>query len=247
MTQVLPSDYAAASDRPDSKQESSNGHAAAAMRLRHLPPISLQMCIPPGYPQEEPPQCQLFSEWLSPQQIGALHKQLEDLWQQQGPGLPIGFLWIDWLQNEALSFLGLQDGIFLKPQGPPVYSEHVSGSISRAGQSTSSHVDGDSASNKRMVSADVQSGQCSTSQDSKVADGHLTASGSNGHLLTTLDGPNGAPNNSAQAAYFAPSPEAVFARLIAYDAMREVEIFKAVCHQCCLLTPCLLEPVNSKQ
>ncbi len=43
--------------------------------------------------------------WLSPEQCDALHAALIDTWQQQGPGGPVLFSWLDWLRGSALEHL----------------------------------------------------------------------------------------------------------------------------------------------
>ena len=40
-------------------------------------------------------------------------QQLDSLWQEQGLGGPICFSWIDWLQNDALPFLGITERLLL--------------------------------------------------------------------------------------------------------------------------------------
>lgn len=205
--------------------ETSNGHADA-MKLQHLPPICLQMCIPPSYPQQDPPHCQLFSEWLSPRQIRILHQHLEDLWTQQGPGLPIGFSWIDWLQNEALTCLGLQDGILLGHQESPV-SEDGS-SDSGAEQSSLDHTKDVSAPHDGRASSMQQAAQGSKGQQSKDAFELGAHSGSNGFASRARShevASSGQPAGPAQALL---SSQAILARLVAYDAMRKTEIFKEV-------------------
>ena len=57
---------------------------------------------------------QLTSEWLSSDQADSLAQQLLGLWKEQGPGGPICFTWTDWLQNDALPFLGITDTLLLK-------------------------------------------------------------------------------------------------------------------------------------
>ena len=56
---------------------------------------------------------QLTAEWLSSEQADSLAQQLLGLWKEQGPGGPICFTWTDWLQNDALPFLGVTDTLLL--------------------------------------------------------------------------------------------------------------------------------------
>ena len=71
---------------------------------------------------------QLSAEWLSREQRRALAQQLDSLWREQGVGGPICFSWIDWLQNDALPFLGITERLLLTftPHDPaPAQSSHV--------------------------------------------------------------------------------------------------------------------------
>ena len=55
-------------------------------------------------------------------------QQLDSLWREQGLGGPICFSWIDWLQNDALPFLGITERLLLTftPRDPaPGQSSHV--------------------------------------------------------------------------------------------------------------------------
>lgn len=56
---------------------------------------------------------QLSAEWLSRGQQSALVQQLDSLWREQGLGGPICFSWMDWLQNDALPFLGINERLLL--------------------------------------------------------------------------------------------------------------------------------------
>jgi hypothetical protein len=83
------------------------------LQVSYLPPISLQLQLPHDYPSTRPPSCTLAANWLAPQQAAQLAQQLQDLWQQQGPGAPIIFEWVDWLRGEALACLGISDSLHL--------------------------------------------------------------------------------------------------------------------------------------
>ena len=70
---------------------------------------------------------QLSAEWLSKGQRRAAAQQLGSLWRGQGLGGPICFSWIDWLQNDVLSFLGITERLLLTftPHDPaPSQSSH---------------------------------------------------------------------------------------------------------------------------
>ena len=64
----------------------------------------------------------LSAEWLSRKQADTLAEQLQDLWREQGQGAPICFTWTDWIQNNALPFLGITERLLLtfNPHAAPV-------------------------------------------------------------------------------------------------------------------------------
>jgi len=55
----------------------------------------------------------LSAEWLSREQADSLAQQLLELWKEQALGGPICFTWTDWLQNDALAFIGITDRLLL--------------------------------------------------------------------------------------------------------------------------------------
>lgn len=61
-----------------------------------MPPISVQLELPATYPSADPPSVLLLAPWLSPDQLAVLEAQLHQLWEEQGPGSPICFTWLEW-------------------------------------------------------------------------------------------------------------------------------------------------------
>ncbi len=55
----------------------------------------------------------LSAEWLTSEQVDSLAQQLLELWKEQALGGPICFTWTDWLQNDALAFLGITNRLLL--------------------------------------------------------------------------------------------------------------------------------------
>ncbi len=226
-------------DLSGSREDSSSSSSCAALaQVRHLPPLQLHLDIPAGYPEEAPPNAQLICDWLSPSQIAALQQQLDRLWQEQGPGLPVGFVWIDWLQNEALPFLGLQGGLLLSGSegqreldGSPAVRQ--SSSASSLSPSAPAWVPGSPSNHKQngKLEGELSKGKsAAVDQDSEGAcrTGHSSASTSE---LDTLVSPRAQVSEGAHDGGM-DSRMPLVAQLVSYSAMRDVEIFKEV--QACL-------------
>lgn len=79
-------------------------------QLAHLPPIALTLTFGPDYPAEQAPLCRVAAMWLSKRQSRELEAELASLWQAQGPGLPVGYTWAEWLQTSALNHLTAEHG-----------------------------------------------------------------------------------------------------------------------------------------
>lgn len=211
---------------------SSSSTCAALASVRHLPPIRLHLDIPPGYPEESPPAAQLAGEWLSSSQIAGLQQQLDRLWQEQGPGLPVGFVWIDWLQNEALQFLGLQDGLLLSGNGGFSDSEgsQASGrgsSSSRLSPSAPEWVPGCAISHDKNGKLERKASK----GKSAAHDHEPEQAGQVDHSIASDMGSTSPPKADASGASFEGdmnSVAALVARLVSYNAVREIEIFKEV-------------------
>lgn len=218
----------ASGSREDSNSSSSTSRAVAT--VKHLPPIRLQLNIPPGYPEETSPEAQLISEWLTPAQVAVLLQQLDHLWEKQGPGLPIGFEWINWLQNEALEFLGLQDGLLLS--GREGLSDLVESRMARPSSSASSL----SPAAAEWVPASTKDHQ----QDSNQENYHEAENNNSTDQSSCTDGANNnSPSKAATHGITAHVVSELLARLIVYNTLREMEIFKEViAHtwQLCLVT-----------
>lgn len=87
--------------------------APPATVVRYLPPLTLHLTFPPTYPSLHPPQFQVVATWLSPSQIALLRKDLQSQWEEQGPGLPVCFTWMQRLQADTLSLLGLRQQLVI--------------------------------------------------------------------------------------------------------------------------------------
>mmetsp|Transcript_36612 Transcript_36612/g.80207 ORF Transcript_36612/g.80207 Transcript_36612/m.80207 type:complete len:647 (-) Transcript_36612:59-1999(-) len=78
----------------------------ARIRVRHLPPLRLSVTFCRGYPSTGPPSFRLSASWLSALQLSRLCAELDALAASQ-PGLPVVFVWAEWLQNCAAAHLGI--------------------------------------------------------------------------------------------------------------------------------------------
>ncbi|XP_050400274.1 E3 ubiquitin-protein ligase RNF14 [Patella vulgata] len=85
-----------------------------SLKIDHLSPLTLQISLPPSYPSHDAPVFTLSSNWLSSVQLSALCRKLDSLWEENS-NMIILFTWIDWLENNILSFLGIKDSILMMP------------------------------------------------------------------------------------------------------------------------------------
>lgn len=78
--------------------------------LSHLPPLTLELELPEGYPSEQPPSVQLSTHppWLPASVLTRLSDDCQRLWEECGKDLVV-FTYIDHLQQLAESAFGIQD------------------------------------------------------------------------------------------------------------------------------------------
>lgn len=110
----------------DALQPSSStaGVTQSGWPVQHLPPILLQLCLPSTYPSEQPPNARISATWLTSHQIQQLQQHLLDMWNAAS-GLPICYTWVDWLQQDALAYLGISDTLDLSQfAAPGISSTH---------------------------------------------------------------------------------------------------------------------------
>ncbi|XP_075397863.1 E3 ubiquitin-protein ligase RNF14 isoform X1 [Tenrec ecaudatus] len=83
-----------------------------------LPPLVLNFELPPDYPSSSPPSFTLSGKWLSPTQLSALCKHLDNLWEEYR-GSVVLFAWVQFLKEETLAYLNIISPFELKmdPQG----------------------------------------------------------------------------------------------------------------------------------
>lgn len=80
-----------------------------------LPPLHLRLSFPTQYPSALPPKASISAAWLTPQQAQRLEGHLYKMWDDQGPGLPVCFTWLDWLQAYTTEHLGISSVLYLLP------------------------------------------------------------------------------------------------------------------------------------
>ena len=193
--------------------------------VRHLPPLMLRAAFPPGYPSEAPPDAQLLADWLAPSQIRLLQQRLGQLWEEQGPGAPVLYTWIDWLEGCALHSLGIGSVLTLSAA---TGEQPISISALQRGAS-------DAAPDGKLEEQDVarevygrreericrgMQASCSSTCDGEVdeAGGSCRAGGSCEAGADVVEAVSGA--------------DALLARLLHYNSMREAEDFRQVRDNC---------------
>ncbi|CCG84517.1 protein of unknown function [Taphrina deformans PYCC 5710] len=76
------------------------------LEVTYLPPVSLTLYIPKGYPDTSPPDVKLTCEWLTPQQLLSLRNACHELWQS---GEEVLYSILDFLHSEASRGFGILD------------------------------------------------------------------------------------------------------------------------------------------
>lgn len=112
----------------------------------------------------------LSAEWLTSEQADSLAQQLLELWKEQALGGPICFTWTDWLQNDALAFLGITKNLLLT-FNPLEFPAAESSHSSLAAEEHEFHSSSQSAESKRSAK---ESASCSeVSADNMQSNGKL--------------------------------------------------------------------------
>ena len=71
-----------------------------AHRLLHLPPLTLKLLLPDGYPAEKPPVFYLSSQWLPEKKLQVLRAAGHTIWDDMGRDQVV-FAYIDYLREAA--------------------------------------------------------------------------------------------------------------------------------------------------
>ncbi|XP_071962288.1 E3 ubiquitin-protein ligase RNF14-like [Antedon mediterranea] len=104
--------YKPESLRPDFARTISGHRWHTKFNVSNLTPIEIDMIFPPNYPSEDPPSFKLSCLWLSRQQLSAVCKQLDKLWEEYKE-MPVVYTWADWIQHHVLSFLGISETVMI--------------------------------------------------------------------------------------------------------------------------------------
>ncbi|KAL0101551.1 hypothetical protein PUN28_018994 [Cardiocondyla obscurior] len=80
---------------------------AQEVQISYLPPITLHVTLPEDYPSKSAPTFMLCASWLYPAVLSKLCRKLDSLWESSKQ--EILFTWVEFLQDETLSFLKIKD------------------------------------------------------------------------------------------------------------------------------------------
>ena len=106
---------------------------ASSYAVRWLLPLALSLRLHPAYPSSAPPEVLgLEALWLAAGQAAALRAQLLSLYEEQ-PGLPVCFLWAEWLRSSALEHLGLAEALLLPSPSDGAAAAAAAGEAAGAG------------------------------------------------------------------------------------------------------------------
>ncbi|XP_029938843.1 E3 ubiquitin-protein ligase RNF14-like [Salarias fasciatus] len=92
------------------------GGSVTQYGISFLPPLLLTFELPEDYPSSCPPSFTLTCSWLTHTQLAALSAQLIDLYQANGSAV-ILFSWVQFLREEALTFLDIHSQLELPSDG----------------------------------------------------------------------------------------------------------------------------------
>ena len=79
-------------------------------RIHYLPPVTLQLHLPHQYPSNAVPRLLVRAPWLSIAQLARVTEALDGI-AAEGAGLQITYSLVDWLENEVLNYLDIQESL----------------------------------------------------------------------------------------------------------------------------------------
>eukprot|EP00050_Salpingoeca_kvevrii_P019425 m.85895 g.85895 ORF g.85895 m.85895 type:complete len:465 (-) comp8411_c0_seq1:183-1577(-) len=91
---------------PDDQRPQMLRGLPSEFHVTHLPPVFMRVTLGEGYPQDEPPHCQIRAHWLSRTKREALRQLLLDQFE---PGELVVYNWIQFIADEALDALGITE------------------------------------------------------------------------------------------------------------------------------------------
>lgn len=87
------------------------GEPSASSSVQHLPPVVLHVVMVAGYPSSCPPECTLVAPWLTRSRAAELLQCLRDVWEEQGPGIPVVFALVDRIRLALSESLARGSGV----------------------------------------------------------------------------------------------------------------------------------------
>ncbi|CAG9465151.1 unnamed protein product [Pedinophyceae sp. YPF-701] len=111
---VADDDDAGPSDAPTFRGDVAT--AGLAFSVRYLPPVELTVTFTEGYPGAAMPEACVDAPWLREGGTAALLSGLTGVWEEQGgPGAPVVWAWVTWLEEEALRVACGEGGVLEHP------------------------------------------------------------------------------------------------------------------------------------
>ncbi|KAG2493664.1 hypothetical protein HYH03_008178 [Edaphochlamys debaryana] len=198
--------------------------------LHHLSPISVTLAFPPSYPAAEPPRVALRAPWLRPGQAAALRTALLQLWDEQGPGGPVAWTWLEWLRMDALQALGLTRELLLKPPSGGGAEDDEAGAEEAGAEAGT-----------RLSRAELAAALAAAEADAQVVAAAAAQKGGAGY--GGGGGAGGAAAAAAVALAAAGELQAVALAMARYSALRERQVFDSSNVSCSI---CLDEHLGAR-
>ncbi|KAL0267325.1 UNVERIFIED_CONTAM: hypothetical protein PYX00_009624 [Menopon gallinae] len=101
-------------------KESPEAEEYSSVEINYLPPVRLNLTLPESYPSKCSPKFTISCQWLTKPTISRLCTQLEKIWHEN-ENVQIIYMWIDFLKNDLLDFLGIENELDLTE----LYSLHM--------------------------------------------------------------------------------------------------------------------------
>jgi hypothetical protein len=77
------------------------------IQVKHLPPVSMHLQLPHGYPKDQAPQISITAAWLSNSQVEQIVEALSRIAECSGECSCYSL--VSWLQEDLLQHLGMHD------------------------------------------------------------------------------------------------------------------------------------------
>ena len=103
-----------------------NSEGKPNFQIKYLPPIKLDFKLPLDYPSQNSPLFCITCPWLLEKQINDLELELKALWDENG-GSVILFAWYNFLQEETLNFLGVENELDISTFTKSAHKNNMTG------------------------------------------------------------------------------------------------------------------------